>query len=138
MAGPPCMSEDGRPAVFVGTMLQTGDAVALCDECLVPWCAAILNAMTGVDPTPFLQAISDTPAVPTAAQGAPTDEPPAPGPADVDGDADRDPKRAGSDEPEDAAAMPAASNGYPVGRTQRRRGSAQAVTGGGSQGADGE
>lgn len=59
MAAPPCMSDDGNPAVFVGTMLQTGDAVALCDECLVPWAAALLNAMTGVDPTPFLIAISD-------------------------------------------------------------------------------
>jgi hypothetical protein len=53
------MSSDGNSAVFVGTMLETGDAVALCDECMVPWAAALLNAMTGVDPTPFLVAISD-------------------------------------------------------------------------------
>jgi hypothetical protein len=63
MANPPCMSQDGNPAVFVGTMLATGDAVALCDECMVPWAAALLNAMTGVDPTPFLVAISDDVAV---------------------------------------------------------------------------
>lgn len=59
MANPPCMSEDGRQAVFVGTMLSSGDAVALCDECMVPWAAAILHAMTGVDPTPFLAAVSE-------------------------------------------------------------------------------
>ena len=60
MASPACMSDDGRDAVFVGTMLQTGDAVALCDECLVPWSAALLQALTGVDPTPFLRAVSDS------------------------------------------------------------------------------
>lgn len=59
MAAPRCMSDDGNPAVFVGTMLQTGDAVALCDECLVSWSAALLNIMTGIDPTPFLMAVSD-------------------------------------------------------------------------------
>lgn len=85
MAMPACMSDDGRPAVFVGTMLQTGDSVALCDECMVPWAAAILNAMTGVDPTPFLQAVSED--VPTSAESAPTDEPPAPAPHDTDPDA---------------------------------------------------
>ena len=59
MAAPPCMSGDGRPAVFVGTLLQTGQAVALCDECLVPWAAALLQGMTGVDATPFIAAIAD-------------------------------------------------------------------------------
>lgn len=59
MANPPCMSDDGNPAVFVGTMLQTGDAVALCDDCMVPWTAAVLYSMTGIDPTPFLAAASD-------------------------------------------------------------------------------
>lgn len=58
MAAPQCMSEDGSEAVFVGTMLQTGDSVALCDECLVAWAAALLNVMTGVDPQPFLRAVS--------------------------------------------------------------------------------
>jgi len=59
MASPPCMSGDGETATFVGTMLATGDAVALCDACLVPWTAAVLQAMTGIDPEPFLRAISD-------------------------------------------------------------------------------
>lgn len=76
MANPPCMNEDGRPAVLVATLLETGDAVALCDECIVPWAAAMLNALTGLDPTPFLAAISDDPA--------------APGPSS-DGDADSSP-----------------------------------------------
>lgn len=59
MANPPCMSDDGKPASFIGTFLATGDTVALCDDCMVPWTAAILNAMTGLDPTPFLVAVSD-------------------------------------------------------------------------------
>lgn len=59
MANPPCMSNDGRPAVFLGTFLEGGETVALCDECLVAWSAALLQSMTGVDPTPFLQAISE-------------------------------------------------------------------------------
>lgn len=88
MAAPQCMSEDGRQAVFVGTMLQTGDAVALCDECLVMWAAALLQAMTGVDPQPFIAAMSETDPAGDATAGAPTDEPPAPAPADTDDDAD--------------------------------------------------
>jgi hypothetical protein len=65
------MSDDGRPAVFVGTMLETGDAVALCDECLVPWTAAVLHALTGIDPTPFLEAVSEVePAVAVSEDGA--------------------------------------------------------------------
>lgn len=59
MANPPCMSEDGNQAVFLGTFLAEGQTVALCDECLVPWSAALLQAMTGVDPKPFLEAISE-------------------------------------------------------------------------------
>lgn len=59
MAGPACMSGDGNPAVLVATMLATGDAFALCDECLVGWAAALLHTMTGVDPTPFLEAVSE-------------------------------------------------------------------------------
>lgn len=88
MALPSCMSEDGRQAVFVGTMLQTGDAVALCDECLVMWAAALLSTMTGVDPEPFLRAISQADPAGDTTAGAPSDEPPAPAPADNDPDAD--------------------------------------------------
>lgn len=59
MAAPQCMSDDGNNAVFVGTMLETGDAVALCNECLVGWSAALLSVMTGIDPGPFIAAISE-------------------------------------------------------------------------------
>ena len=92
MAAPQCMSGDGQPAVFVGTLLQSGEAVALCDECLVPWAAAMLHAMTGVDPTPFLLAVaSDEEAITaqlepsTALEGGEDTNPPtvaAPAPAD--------------------------------------------------------
>lgn len=85
MALPACMSDDGNPAVFVGTMLQTGDSVALCDNCLANWAVAVVSTMTGVDPAPFIAAISED--VPTTAEGAPTDEPPAPAPADTDSEA---------------------------------------------------
>jgi hypothetical protein len=69
MARPMCMSDDGHQAVIVATMMATGDAFTLCDECMVAWCAGMLNAMTGVDPTPFLVAISDPATVPAEAQG---------------------------------------------------------------------
>ena len=97
------MSEDGQPAVFVGTMLATGDAVALCDACLVAWAAAMLNAMTGVDPEPFLRAISEDEDVPAAAEGAPTDQPPPPQPADSDPEARSDPEASGATEPSGSA-----------------------------------
>jgi hypothetical protein len=64
MAAPQCMSQDGRTAVFVGTMLETGDGFTLCDECLAAWCAALLSAMTGIDPTPFIAAISEDQPIP--------------------------------------------------------------------------
>lgn len=59
MAHPPCMSGDGEPAVFIGTVLTTGDTIAVCENCWVSWAAAFLNAMTGIDPAPFILAISD-------------------------------------------------------------------------------
>lgn len=73
MAAPACMSDDGNTAVFIGTYLESGETIAVCDECMVAWSAAMLNAMTGIDPTPFLQAISeDAPEeVPPAEPGVP-------------------------------------------------------------------
>lgn len=59
MARPMCMSEDGNQAVFVGTMLETGDGFTLCDECLAMWAIAMTSTMTGVDPTPFIAALSE-------------------------------------------------------------------------------
>lgn len=93
MAAPACMSDDGNPAVFVGTFLKTGDSIALCDDCMVPWTAAVLSTMTGVDPAPFIAAVSED--VPGAAEGAPTDEPPPEQPADSDQPAHPTPIRKG-------------------------------------------
>lgn len=59
MAAPQCMSQDGSQAVFVGTMLETGDGFALCENCLPMWAASLLQAMTGVDPEPFIRALSE-------------------------------------------------------------------------------
>lgn len=69
MANPQCASGDGAAAVFIGTYLETGDTVALCDECFVAWTAAMLQSMTGVDPAPFLQAISEGDPVPPEGPG---------------------------------------------------------------------
>ena len=55
------MAQDGQAAVFVGTFLQNGQSVAVCDEHLVYFCADTLATMTGLDPTPFIAAISDEP-----------------------------------------------------------------------------
>lgn len=49
MAGPPCMSNDGNAAVFVGTFLENGDAVALCGDCLPGFAIAMTASLTGVD-----------------------------------------------------------------------------------------
>lgn len=101
MAQLACSSDDGREAVFTGTFLKTGDVVTLCDECLAMWCAATLEVMTGVDPEPFIRAISDEgeessyaqaaeagePIEPGVSHGAPSVEAPDPAPADTDPDA---------------------------------------------------
>lgn len=63
---PDCQSADGNSAVFVGTMLATGDGFTLCDECLAMWAIALASRMTGVDPAPFIHALSvDDEPVPT-------------------------------------------------------------------------
>jgi hypothetical protein len=56
---PECMADDGQKAVFVGTFLTNGESVALCDEHMVYFCASTLQDMTGVDPAPFIAAISE-------------------------------------------------------------------------------
>lgn len=103
MAGPPCMSSDGNAAVFVGTFLENGDAVALCGECLPGFAIALTASMTGTDIealTGFLDAQvggqPDEPAVVAAELAAPPQsaepparggEPPAVQPADDDPEA---------------------------------------------------
>lgn len=100
MAGPTCMSNDGRPAVFVGTFLQNGDTVALCEDCLPQFLTAVLAQMTGVEIGRLAAEIArlsdgapEDPAAVAAemaapphqvSHGAPGDEPPAAAPADTD------------------------------------------------------
>ena len=71
-----CMSEDGHQAVFIGTMLEDGESIQVCDECLVGFASAVLATMTGVDPTPFLAAISDPDTVPEGDRITTDDEAP--------------------------------------------------------------
>ena len=59
MAAPACMTEGHGPATFIGTFLETGDAVRLCDECVPNFCAAVFERMTGVDMTPALYLASE-------------------------------------------------------------------------------
>lgn len=59
MAAPACMTEGHGPATFIGTFLETGDAVRLCDECMPNFCAAVFERMTGVDMTPALYLASE-------------------------------------------------------------------------------
>lgn len=54
MAGPNCMTEGHGPAKFIGTFMEDGSSVALCDECMPTFCAAVFERMTGVDMTPAL------------------------------------------------------------------------------------
>jgi hypothetical protein len=127
MATPMCMSQDGNQAVFVGTMLETGDGFTLCDTCLVAWAAAMLQSMTGVDPTPFLAAISDD--VPVMEDG---DFQPAGEPPDESG-AQADPPP--PSEPATGTGIPQAAPKKPTGRRAQNRsgptpnGSAAAGTG---------
>lgn len=109
MATPMCMSGDGSPATFVGTMLATGDGFTLCDECLVSWCAAMLQATTGLDPAPFIAALST--------DSAPTSP-----------DADRDTPDA---EPDLDPPIGRTKAGVTVGRSRKQRSSGTAATGGG-------
>jgi hypothetical protein len=82
MPMPQCQMDDGQPATFLGTVVSDGSTVCVCDEHLLMFCLATVQQMTGLDPAPFLAAISDD--VAGAEHGAPTDEPPAPAPADSD------------------------------------------------------
>jgi hypothetical protein len=49
MANPPCMSNDGKQAVFIGTFLANGDSVALCEDHLPAFTASVTADMFGVD-----------------------------------------------------------------------------------------
>jgi hypothetical protein len=43
------MTGDENPAVFIGTFLQNGEAVALCEQCIAPWAASVFAGVTGAD-----------------------------------------------------------------------------------------
>ena len=47
MAGLACQNDDGKAAVFIGTMLESGLAITVCAECLSGFCAAVLTEFTG-------------------------------------------------------------------------------------------
>ena len=48
------MNDDGNLAVFIGTNLETGDTVTVCPNCLVAFCAAIVEGMTGLAVTSLM------------------------------------------------------------------------------------
>jgi hypothetical protein len=90
--------------VFIGTFLATGDAVAFCSECLPQFAVSLAEMTTGIPDGELGKVIENmvkaTPEDPAAAgaeatmpphdasHGAPTDEPPAPAPADTDQEAE--------------------------------------------------
>lgn len=122
MANVPCMTDGHAQAVFIGTFLESGDSIQLCNECLANFAGAITAQVNGIDLDVFegvLKELGDASAEglaeaaaefaappagiesPTAeqlaqeadeegseplttAEGAPTDEPPEPAPADTD------------------------------------------------------
>jgi len=53
------MSDDGNNAVFIGTFLQSGDAVTLCGECLPLWAAGLIEVMIGADMSGIVAAASE-------------------------------------------------------------------------------
>lgn len=59
MAVPVCQSQDGNAATTLITLLDGSASFALCDGCLVGWAAAALAVMTGIDPAPFITAVSE-------------------------------------------------------------------------------
>jgi hypothetical protein len=85
MAPPQCMRGDGNPVELMGTFLSTGESVAVCKDCLPAYAAALLQTLTGID-TSVVFTLQEEVAeqVAQAAEGAPTDEPPAPQPSDTD------------------------------------------------------
>lgn len=85
MANPPCETEDGNPAIFMGTFLNNGQSVCLCENCLPQWAAAVVTEFTGVDVSPAFELAAQAQAEPAGtAEGAPTDEAPPEAPSDTD------------------------------------------------------
>lgn len=75
MAAPQCQSGDGNPAALIGTFLEGGQPVALCNDCLVPWAAALIEGMTGYEMAPVLAAaLADDGEEPGEGSGEPAGE----------------------------------------------------------------
>ena len=55
-SNPPCMNDDGNAAIFVGTNFDTGESVTVCPACMVSFCAAIVEGMTGVPVSALIDA----------------------------------------------------------------------------------
>ncbi len=105
MAAPLCMSNDGNPAVFIGTFMSSGDSVALCNDCMPSWAGAVLAGMLGIDPDLFSAAVAameqdanggnamepQETAAPPAMVEPPNTAGSAPPPAPADTDQDHDP-----------------------------------------------
>lgn len=78
MAAPACNNHPDTPATFIGTFMETGDALAVCGSCLVTFSLGMLQALTGIDATPLLEAVSsDTtePGTPEGYAGNPEPDP---------------------------------------------------------------
>lgn len=59
MATPACMNDDGNLAIFIGTNLESGDTVTVCPDCLVAFCTAIVEGMTGMPVTQLLASFEE-------------------------------------------------------------------------------
>lgn len=51
-----CQTEDGNTAIFVGTFLESGNAVTVCRDCLEAFTVALAQELTGV---PVIQLVAD-------------------------------------------------------------------------------
>lgn len=148
MANVPCMTDGHAQAVFIGTFLESGDSIQLCNECLANFAGAITAQVNGIDLDVFegvLKELGDASAeglaeaaaefaappteaaalidqtedtggsdaimhLPATAEGAPTDEPPEPAPADTDQEAESPPIGASGKPGSDATPPDIASN----------------------------
>lgn len=107
MAAPQCMSNDGNQAVFVGTFMTDGSAVALCEGCLPQFMISVLAQSNGIDPQVLYNTVDEL---------AGAEDSPEPGdPAQVAVPPDMvDPTSAGADEPvADLGTLDAAPEGVP-------------------------
>lgn len=58
MAAILCDTGDEQPAVFMGTLLESGDTSKVCANCIVPYFVTMLGELTGADPDAILSVVS--------------------------------------------------------------------------------